>query len=115
MVKIRPAGDDDRKPWHTDEYVIYLQSETWAAIRTAALERAGHRCEWFLNLDERIRCEETRNLQVHHRRYVALGYEQPEDLAVLCAAHHKKADSRRRNAKREKTLQRRYGNWRPSR
>jgi 5-methylcytosine-specific restriction endonuclease McrA len=111
-VRIRPAKTD-RKPWHTDEYVAYLRSEAWARIRREVLERAGHRCECWLD-GQRRACGETSGLEVHHKHYrVFFGREAPGDLQVLCPRHHRIADTGRRESARRTTLRRKYGDWRP--
>lgn len=114
-MKIRPtARGGDRKSWHTDEYVEYLQSEAWARIRAEALERAGHRCENVYVLhrvvreegdtvwtqDHATRCAETTGLEVHHKTYESLGSEAWGDLIVLCHEHHLDADRRRAGPRR---------------
>ena len=110
------SGRAGRKAWHTDEYLDYLESETWATVRAAALKRAGHRCEWVSEwneivadhgdtVDTEIRteaCAETEGLEVHHRSYDRLGHEKPGDLEVLCRHHHGIADRERRRARRKK-------------
>lgn len=42
---------------------------------------AGWACEWPL-------CEDTTNLEVHHRSYECLEHETSDDLVVLCSVHH---------------------------
>jgi 5-methylcytosine-specific restriction endonuclease McrA len=46
----------------------------------AAKRRAGFRCQV---------CNGTSRLQAHHRHYLTLGNEKPEDITVLCAECHK--------------------------
>ncbi len=60
-------------------YEDYLQTPEWQATRRAALERAGQRCQ---------RCGSGEQLRVHHRTYVRLGAEEPDDLRVLCDQCH---------------------------
>lgn len=60
-------------------YHEYLRSDRWRAVREGALERAGHRCQV---------CNGGDRLQVHHRTYVNLGAERPEDITVLCDDCH---------------------------
>jgi len=60
-------------------YEDYLQTAEWQATRKAALERAGQRCQ---------RCGSGEQLRVHHRTYVRLGAEEPDDLRVLCDRCH---------------------------
>lgn len=61
-------------------YEDYLESPWWQGCRERALERAGFRCE---------RCGQGAPLNVHHRTYVRLGRELPEDLEVLCRGCHR--------------------------
>lgn len=61
------------------DYQTYLNGREWRAKREWALERAGRRCQ-VCNGDDR--------LEVHHRTYVRVGAELPEDLTVLCAGCH---------------------------
>ena len=60
-------------------YAEYLQTPEWFAKRTAALRRAGYRCQL---------CNRTGRLEVHHRTYERRGNEAPEDLIVLCEGCH---------------------------
>jgi len=87
------------KPWLTDNYRRYLESDEWRAVRSGALERARHRC---------ARCGSTDDLHVHHVSYTRLGYERPDDLTVLCAACHE-LEHRRRD--RERLDARRLDGW----
>ena len=61
------------------DYDEYLKSEVWQIRRAMALERAGYKCHV---------CGERENLNVHHKTYEHLGNELPEELVVLCRAHH---------------------------
>jgi hypothetical protein len=54
----------------------YLDSPEWQRTRTAALERAEHRC----SRDRRHKDQ----LDVHHDIRVRIGAELPGDLVVLC-------------------------------
>lgn len=62
-------------------YAEYLQTPEWRRARDGALRRAGFRCELPT-------CGSKEALQVHHREYVRLGEEVPEDLTVLCGRCH---------------------------
>jgi hypothetical protein len=62
-------------------YEEYLQTEHWAAVRTAALRRANYACQL---------CNAKGRLNVHHRTYENCGREQPSDLIVLCEGCHAK-------------------------
>ena len=58
---------------------VYLRSDHWRAVRTAALERADYRCAV---------CNSPEHLDVHHRTYVRIGAEAPDDVTVLCRDCH---------------------------
>lgn len=64
---------------HTMPYPEYLKTEHWQEKRKEARERANERCQV---------CNATTTLNVHHRTYVRRGYEEPEDLIVLCKGCH---------------------------
>jgi len=61
------------------EYAEYLQSDHWKAMREAALERAGRKCQT---------CAATHRLEVHHNTYARIGCEDMTDLVVLCRECH---------------------------
>lgn len=63
----------------TMPYRDYLRTSEWTARRTAALRRAGYRCQV---------CNRRDRLDVHHRTYERRGREAPEDLLVLCRDCH---------------------------
>lgn len=75
-----------------------MKSPAWKRIREDAIQRAGGRCEWrYQHLGEWWRCSEITNLTVHHLTYKrGLGNERPEELQVLCHAHHKAVEQIRR-------------------
>lgn len=60
-------------------YADYLASEHWQKARKRALTRAENRCQI---------CNQTDQLDVHHRTYERLGRERPMDLTVLCHRCH---------------------------
>ena len=60
-------------------YREYLQTAHWQRVRILALDRARNICSL---------CPATTRLHVHHRSYARLGFEQTEDLIVLCADCH---------------------------
>lgn len=63
----------------SQEYLKYINSQTWARKRARALERAGYKCQV---------CNDDRHLEVHHRTYERLGKERVMDLTVLCRECH---------------------------
>lgn len=60
-------------------YTDYLQSPHWRETRKKALDRAGNKC---------LVCNAEQLLQVHHRTYERRGFEDQNDLAVMCAKCH---------------------------
>lgn len=66
-------------------YSQYLRTEHWFRVRSLALERARHECAL---------CPANRDLQVHHRSYARKGFEQPEDVIVLCDECHRRHHAR---------------------
>lgn len=73
----------------------FYASAAWKKLRKAALERAGHCCEYsFVDAasGHTFRCYTTpehERLHVHHKTYLRFGGDElPEDLMVLCGEHH---------------------------
>lgn len=77
------------------DYRTYIASDQWKRVRHSALYRSigRHRvpaCEVCgrgglgHKNRERLQVPYSNGLQVHHLHYRNLGYEQPEDLIVLC-------------------------------
>ncbi len=64
-------------------YDKYLQTSHWQRTRFAELQIKGHCCE---------RCGSGDRLDVHHRTYEHLAWEElyPGDLEVLCRPCHAK-------------------------
>lgn len=85
-----------RARWRREEvltgmdYSLYLRTDHWQAVRKAAHERAGGRCQV---------CNSDAALHVHHRTYQRRGRELPEDVIVLCANCHKLFHDNRRLAR----------------
>lgn len=59
-------------------YQWYLRSPAWRDRRTAAFRRANGNCE---------RCGEPAT-EVHHKQYLRLFAESPDDLEALCRKCH---------------------------
>ncbi len=59
-------------------YEAYLQSPRWRKKANAAKARALNQCQGCGRPAGIV------TLNAHHRTYVRLGYEVPEDLTVLC-------------------------------
>ena len=92
-----------QKPKRQRRFKAFLASAAWKKIRAAALARAGHRCQQIENIAVPMpdgtysgynghvstRCPATVGLTVHHKTYARFGGDElPEDLVVLCKAHH---------------------------
>ena len=60
-------------------YSSYLRTSHWFRVKTLALERPHHQCAL---------CPSTTHLDVHHKSYARDGFEQAEDVVVLCRACH---------------------------
>lgn len=60
-------------------YVDYLASPHWTVVRAIALYWAERRCQV---------CNDSRDIEVHHRTYERLGCERPADITVLCTTCH---------------------------
>jgi hypothetical protein len=69
-------------------YETYIHSTQWRKRRYAKLEEAEYRCQY---------CGESDELSVHHLCYDHLGYEETNELVVLCPSCHWVADELRRN------------------
>lgn len=69
------------------QYAAYLCSEHWRELRKDLLEIQPEceRCRLPRWLAELVYDQD---LHVHHKTYVNLGHEQPEDLEVLCRRCH---------------------------
>lgn len=63
-----------------ENYAEYLKTEHWHTVRTAALKRAGYRCE--------IDLSHKGQLDVHHITYERIGEEWPGDVLVACHDCH---------------------------
>jgi 5-methylcytosine-specific restriction endonuclease McrA len=69
----------------SDDYLAYMVSEKWQAVRRTALARGGHRC---------AQCGRQADVEVHHLTYARLWHELPSDLTLLCKPHHEQAHRR---------------------
>lgn len=69
-------------------YEGYLRSAEWQALRNKALKLAGNKCQT---------CGATTELNVHHRVYGStFGFEDIDNLIVLCRECHKAVHRQRR-------------------
>jgi hypothetical protein len=73
------------------EYIAYMRSPEWDAVRKRALSAAKYKCKYRSRFSK---CSGP--LQVHHKTYKNLFHERPEDLEVVCKKHHRWADIRRK-------------------
>lgn len=65
-----------------EEYVAYLKTSHWDALRTVVLERDGNQCTC---------CPNKKRLQVHHKFYrIRWEDSQPGDCVTLCNRCHEK-------------------------
>lgn len=76
------ARIDRNAELHRMPYRAYLASPEWKEVRRLAVRRRGYRCEHCGRLRRSI------DLNVHHLTYERRGYEQLEDLLVLCEPCH---------------------------
>jgi len=60
-------------------YADYLRTSHWQAVRALAVRRALRTCQL---------CDAEGSLEIHHRTYVRLGEERPEDLVAVCRPCH---------------------------
>lgn len=77
-------------------YLQYLESPEWFALRRAAMRRAQFRCQ-------REKPGEPRHegsLDVHHKHYDSLGRETLDDVEVLCQLCHRTEHIPRNQRKR---------------
>lgn len=98
--KALPKSNARQQKARRDRYHEFMRSPEWKAIRRAAIERAGKRCEYTVSVTtpdgytELIRCPVWHRLTVHHLSYTRFGgREQPEDLQVLCIEHHREVEA----------------------
>lgn len=61
------------------DYYAYLSSDGWRCRRALIRERDGGKC---------LLCNSQIDLHTHHWSYAHVGYENPEDLALLCSHCH---------------------------
>jgi len=69
----------------TEQLRAYYDSEQWLATRQRILTERPL-CE---------RCRSVASRQIHHRTYVRLGHERPEDILALCRECHQAVHGRR--------------------
>jgi len=61
-------------------YKEYLKSKEWINLRNSILNQRGYKCE---------RCASKKNLHLHHLTYERVGFENEDDLVILCQQCHK--------------------------
>jgi 5-methylcytosine-specific restriction endonuclease McrA len=62
-----------------EQYVRYMNSPEWRALRKKVLRRDEGAC---------VDCSSGEALQIHHLTYARFGAEQLEDLVTLCDGCH---------------------------
>jgi 5-methylcytosine-specific restriction endonuclease McrA len=68
-----------RKADDNPEYIAYLKSPEWSALRTRLFAERGNKCAC---------CGKSKDLRLHHKTYVRLYDEMDSDLEVLCEDCH---------------------------
>lgn len=66
----------------TKEYKQYIKSQEWFEMKLDLIHLRGSKCEKCGKL------KQPQKLQLHHKTYVRLFNELPQDLALLCAVCH---------------------------
>ena len=80
VAGVRFVSADEKRQRKKKQHEEYLNSKTWRALRSRALQDACYQCDV---------CGYDGNLHVHHKTYDRWGgAELPEDLQVLCANCH---------------------------
>lgn len=64
----------------------YIVPSTCPCARRMAMIRAQWACEHVDSLGNR--CMSCMDLDAHHLTYARYGHEDPEDLMIVCRAHH---------------------------
>lgn len=88
--KINPNSSyKKRKLNQSEQYKELLQTEEWRCFRNKVIELHNHKCD---------KCDETENLQVHHKAYRGKDKQRRlpwgyffDDMEVLCEKHHAEA------------------------
>jgi hypothetical protein len=80
-------------------YYEYIKSPAWKRKAEAAKEAAGYRCQvCYHGRDEGIQ------LDAHHRTYIRLGHERPEDITVLCHDCHELYEKNKKQRKPSRAM-----------
>jgi len=77
-----PKGNTPRKNWE-----LYMKSAIWEAKRKYILEKRGNKCQ-HIECNQPIRKKS--KLHCHHLTYVRMGFEEENDLQILCETCHNK-------------------------
>lgn len=71
-------------------YREVLRSAEWRALKWRCIMRAGFRCERCGRRYRGLRVRGAmRVFNLHHRHYLTVGAETPEDVMVLCRICHR--------------------------
>jgi hypothetical protein len=85
----------------SDRYEQRISSAQWKLLKRNIIEQRGSRCE---------QCgQEGGSLALHHLHYRTVGNERLEDVELLCAECHTRADEARAGKSRPKYVEREEG------
>lgn len=76
----RADAEREKQRLHSMPYDEYLHTEHWQQMREKVFARKGRRCEKCFSAEK--------ELHVHHITYDRRGYEEIDDLMVLCDECH---------------------------
>jgi hypothetical protein len=108
---VNPEREAKRRKEYAKKLAAYKRSDTYKVVQ----RRAAGQCEFEIAVIRRLcfegeelgmgkykaRCPETERLQHHHLDYHRFGgNELPEDIQVLCKAHHEWMDRDKPSHKR---------------
>jgi len=82
-----------------ERYNRRIRSTQWKNLKRDLIRLRGNQCE---------RCAGVTALELHHKTYERLGFEQPSDLELLCYDCHRAADEERAAASRARAALKRY-------
>src|SRR3990167_10307847 len=80
----------DRVAILAKDYQKYIHSPEWIERAKKAKARALWRCQLCNAPQGDVTPDGAVMLNAHHRTYIRLGYERPEDIIVLCQKCHRK-------------------------
>lgn len=89
---------------HSQAYLEAIDSHHWRNLRMRAIVLGGAECKRC-----GVKPKEHWRLQLHHKHYRTLGYEELEDVEVLCVSCHDEADAEREKETAKRTNRKRAG------